>query len=253
MINNFILTRYTRDTFDNAPLSEKHNVESLNMADWDNVQEILFKQQIKQLNKFYPNCNIHVITNNSNLKSNNNFTAHLVDWKSSHLCKLFAYGLLKEPAMYMDNDILMNRKFEEKHLPIDNPFNFYMKSLIYDVQKLSSEKLPVEMDHHFNGGIIWIPNPSVEMRDEMINLHQKYFSDRQKIMDCGRWADSDELPATLYAIKNKMKMKLSDEVSVQRKTVDLIRQYQTIHYTGLDIETKRLCVKEYIKHNVKIY
>lgn len=179
-IKNFILTRYTRDNFDNAPLSEKNKIEKLNMNDWDHVQELLFKQQIKQLKKIYPNCSIHVITNNPEIKSYKNINVHLIECNSNHLCKLFAYGLLKEPSMYIDNDIIINKKFEEKHLPFENPFNFYMKSMPYNVQDLSPKKLPVLMDHHYNGGIIWIPKPSSEIRDEIIELHKKYFSDRQK-------------------------------------------------------------------------
>ena len=52
-ITNFILIRYKRKKWDNMPPLIKEKYSCMDMEEWDNVQEDLYQQQIKQLNKIY--------------------------------------------------------------------------------------------------------------------------------------------------------------------------------------------------------
>lgn len=254
-IKNFILIRYKRRGWDNMPQYIHEKYAKMNMDEWDEVQENLLKQQIQQIKNFYPKCNIHLITNDKSRIDSSLIIHYFPEMQSNHVSKLKIYGLINEPAMYLDNDIIINKRWNEEQLFTKNEMNLYGISKSYDVQSLACDKLPAQMNQHYQGGVIWIKSPSKKLSDELFEIHEKYFSDKQKIKNQGRWADSDELPISLYAKKNKIEMKLDSTISVNRVTLNKseLKNYQSIHYTGIDIEVKKLCLKEYKEINTKIY
>jgi|SaaInlV_100m_DNA_2_1039680.scaffolds.fasta_scaffold00526_7 hypothetical protein len=246
MIDNFILIRYKREVFDNMPKHVKDNFSSMCMDEWDKVQELLFQQQIEQIKNMYPLATIHLITNDKNRKDDRLQIHCFSDMESNHVSKLKVFGLLSESAMYVDNDIIFFKPFGKLHLETDHEFNLYQKSRKYDVQSLAKEKLPVPIDCHYNAGIIWVKKPSKELYERLCEIHERYFSDRELIMSQNRWADSDELPISVYISENKMKMKTFTDVSVQRASIsklDVVKK-QSVHYTGIDINFKKLCLRE---------
>ena len=48
-INNFILTRYRREIWDNNPEQMKQVCQNMDMQKWHEIQENLYRQQIKQI------------------------------------------------------------------------------------------------------------------------------------------------------------------------------------------------------------
>lgn len=249
-IKNFILTRYLRKTWDNMPQDVRNVYGDMDMNKWDCVQEDLYKQQIKQIKSFYPKANIHVLTNDEKRLNEKDIIVHFKkDMPSSHISKLLVYGLLDEPAMYIDNDIIICRKWNDQELETENPFNFYIQSGKYNIQAIAKEKLHVPLDNHWNAGVIWIKKPSKKLVEIFQEYHWRYFSDKKLIINHGNWADSDELPVALYIIENKLNMNLSKEIGVPRKRTNFesIINLQSIHYTGIDIEDKKLCIKDYKK------
>jgi len=252
-IKNFILIRYKRNKWDNMPPSIHKKYASMNMQEWDDVQESLYQQQIKQLKTIYPKCVIHLLTNDISRVDPNVVIHCFPNLNSNHVSKLKVYGLISEPAMYLDNDIIINRKWNNEQLPTQNPMNMYVRSPDYDIQALASKNLPIQINHHYNAGIIWIPKPSKKLSDDLFSIHEEYFSDKSKIMNQGKWADSDELPVALYAAQHKITMKLDNTISVSRINLNDFHQPQSIHYTGIDINIKKLCLKEYKTMNIKIH
>lgn len=254
-IINFILIRYKRKKWDNMPPLIKEKYSCMNMEEWDNVQEDLYQQQIKQLNKIYHGCTIHVLTNDA-LRIDQNVIIHCFpELESNHVSKLKVYGLIDEPAMYLDNDIIINRRWNDDQLPMQNPINLYIQSKNYDIQALASKSLPIKITYHYNAGVIWIPKPSKQLSDTLFSIHEEYFSDKENIMSQGKWADSDELPVALYAAQNKITMKLDDTISVDRQILNEynFKYQQSVHYTGVDIKVKKLCLKEYQMMNLKVH
>ena len=245
-IRNFILTRYLRETWDNNPHHMNKACGNMDMQKWHEVQEMLYKQQIKQLKYLYPKATIHVLTNDEKRLKEKDVTVHYKkDMPSCHLAKLNVYGLIDEPAMYIDNDIIIVRKWNQKELETDAPFNLYRKNSQEELQKWAKEKLPVDGNGYFNAGIIWIKKPSKSLVETLQEYHEKYFSDREKIINLGGWADSDELPVTLYVYDKKYQMKKFKTVGVGRNQIkfDEMKKFQSVHYGGLSQKMK--CINEY--------
>lgn len=179
---------------------------------------------IEQIQRLYNDCKIHVITN-VDKKSTNKVIYHYSDLvEASNYAKLRMFGLLNEPAMYLDNDIILNRKFEERYLITDNAFNMYQE---YDVPL--PKGMPDWMFNypHYNSGIIWIPKPDEEITKALFNI-VKYFPVHE-----GGWG-VDEYPIAFFINAFNLKMKLFPEVNAYRKSTKLaLNECQSVHYAGI--------------------
>jgi hypothetical protein len=191
---------------------------------------------IKQLNRVYEKPRIHVLTNRK-LEPKPNVIYHIDEGiEQSNYAKLYVFGLLDEPAMYIDNDILINRPFEAKHMP-DVPFNIFQP---YHSQNQHSLPERMRCYPHFNTGIIWIGQPS------NVLMHEIMFY-RDLFRNYPEWVN-DEFPISYYIMKKKLEMQLDPSVNQYREDVNTKEERdkcQSVHYTGK--EFKDLLVPEYMK------
>jgi hypothetical protein len=239
-IDNFILIKYSKESLD-AP---KH-IKKVNMRQWNKNQQFMFDTMVEQLNFFYPLAKIHVLTNEKHEDFNNLIWHYHPELESNHNSKLLLYGLLDEPAMYIDNDILINKPFKKKHLATESPFNLYRLSTARPLQSLARKKLDVKSDKQYNCGMIWIPRPSRQIVAEMQEIKKKYFNDRKVIEGNSAWFNNDEHPVSYFIARYGMKMKLFKDVNVFRSQCEYenIFKVQSIHYTG--VRSKNKFMKEY--------
>lgn len=190
-----------------------------------------FKEQI---NHFYPNSTIHILTN-LYLEDYENVVHHTVpDMPKGFINKLLLYGLIDVPAMYMDCDIIILKKFEQEHLPVENPFNLYNIAFMTDFCKLSS--LPLDESYrnscHYNTGIAWIPKPDKQIVKDLFNIRNLYFSDPATFV--GKNILNDEHAVSFFVKYNGLEMKLNDDVNRFRQEIELgdIQNNQSVHYLG---------------------
>ena len=179
---------------------------------------------IEQIGRVYDDYKIHVITN-VDRPSTNRVIYHYSDMvEPSNYAKLRMFGLLDEPAMYMDNDIILMRKFEDKHLKTDNAFNMFQE---YDVA-LPKGMPPWMLEYpHYNSGVVWIPKPDPEITKAMFQI-VKYFP----VFESG-WG-VDEFPMAYFIHSFGMKMNTFPEVDAYRKSTKVpLTECQTIHYAGV--------------------
>jgi len=175
---------------------------------------------LRQIDNLYEDYEIHVITNQRR-KSTNRVRYHYFENLEKNLyAKLQVFGLLDEPAMYLDNDILLVRKFENKHL-VGDPFNLYQ---IYDLIPLLPEHM--QSYTHYNTGVMWISKPSKDITESLIGI-KDYF-----LCHDDDWVN-DEYPVSYMIGSFGFKMQLMDEVNAYRNRISDLTQYQSVHYTGL--------------------
>lgn len=201
-------------------------------------------RMIDQIKSFYPDARIHLMTNTAD--PIDGVILHYFDFESNHSSKFYLYGLLDVPAMYLDVDIVLLKPFKADHLVTESPFNLYCVSFFNDLQKMSRKPLPVKTNKVLNAGIIWIPRPSKQITQELIDIHTEYFSDVNYMLNQGNWPCVDEYALAVYIEKHSLKMNMSSEVNRSRHSLrDLVeaKQCQTVHYPG--ISAKRLYEKEY--------
>jgi hypothetical protein len=181
---------------------------------------------IKQIDKLYKDegYKIHVLTN-VDIPSSNKVIYHYSDTlEPSNYAKLRIFGLLNEPAMYLDNDIILLKKFEEKHLVTDNAFNLFQE---YDVALPKGMPSWMLEYPHYNSGIVWIPRPNEEITKALFNI-VKYFP----VFESG-WG-VDEFPIAYFIEAFGLKMQTFKEVNAYRKSTKLpLKECQTIHYAGV--------------------
>lgn len=189
----------------------------------------MFKFLKLQLSFLYPNALLHVITN-ENIDMNG-VVLHENKFGNNHLAKFQVFSLLKEPAMYLDCDILLNTEFSNDHL-VGDIFKVYDVVEIYDMSQFSNVD---ETDViHWNAGIIWIKNPSKEITDELNSIHCKYFNN----IKYPRNSNNDEHALSYYINKHNIQQKEVDEVNKSRwklKKED-IGKPQSVHYIGKDMK-----------------
>jgi hypothetical protein len=208
MIENFILVRYDK--------------KELNIADKlctqlsprrFEIQRYLYAGCLKQIKKFYPKATIHVLTNKAD--STPGVIYHVMETlPTNNLSKLQIFGLLEKPAMFIDCDVEICKLFEPHHLPTNIPFNVYKT---YNDAKITFYK-------HYNTGVVWIPNPSKTIVQELITINQQHFSDPSM------WLYNDEYPISYYIHNKRLQMKEYREVNcliAQEDATDA----QTIHYS----------------------
>jgi hypothetical protein len=251
-IEDFILVFYRRESlYDGPPISRmpvclKHSKKTCDF--YIDSQLEMLKKTINQLNFFYPKSKIHLMTN---VKDNlvDNVVYHRIDFESNNTAKFYIYSLLDKPAMYLDLDIIMRSPFNICHLPMENNFNFYSMSFIGDLQEMSKKTLPVKTKEVFNAGIAWIPRPSKDITNELIDINNSYFSDVDYMLEHGKWPCVDEYALAVYIEKHKIKMNLVDKINKLRHQIkkEDIKKYQTIHYNG--IIGKELYDKEFSEIN----
>lgn len=216
------------------------DLETRDLDEYNTIQVKLLWQLADQIAVLYPKATLHIITNEDHV-DRGNMVFHKLNFPPSHVAKIHMYGLLDEPCMYMDSDILFMDKFTEEELDCEGPFNFFGSLSRGDVQKNASKPLPCPVPVLYNAGLVWIPRPSAAMVEEMMALHQEYFANDKEILV------GDEAAASLYVFLHDIKMKYEPRINVHRGRIsnkDLSSQ-QTVHYSGYDIKLKRLCLEEY--------
>jgi hypothetical protein len=241
-IDNFILIKYIKNSMD-AP---RHVYAELSLSKWNNHQEMMFRTMLEQLHFFYPKANIHVLTNKKQDDTGKIIWHYKPEMEDNHSAKLNLYGLIDQPAMYLDTDILLVKHFNKKHLKTSSPFNIYQVSHTNrDLQSLTAQPLEFKVKQQFNCGMIWIARPSSQIVRELHEIKKQYFNNRRKIEDAGAWFNNDEHPVSYFIKKYNLKMKLFPQVNAFRYTMRSpdIFGMQSIHYTG--VNNKAMFVKEY--------
>jgi hypothetical protein len=224
-IDNFILIKYQlTDTFDKR--FTKQEIRSY-LAHND----FLFFAQINRIRQLYPSSKIHVI---SNLPlEETGFILHETNMPDNWTSKFQIYSLLKEPAMYLDGDVVLLRPFENKHLETKERFNCYTEMTYNYIPRITN----VPNGKTYNAGVIWIPRPQREITQELQAIHNKFFNREGFILN-------DEYSLGVYTQKHDMKMNLFPEVNVCSESVQdiqkTIKQAQSVHYRGVKSKEKLL-------------
>jgi len=253
-IANFILVKYQRKTMD-APswVAKQFGEPAMNF--YMDCQEQLFAIALEQINRLYPHAHIHVLTNEYR-KDNNGVTYHHRDFPPTHYAKFYIYGLLKEPGMYMDLDILLLRRFDPKHLLCEGPFNMYGVTGPWDLKELASEPVLVNVDAMYNSGVVWIPKPNEDIVQGLLEIRRKYFSDPEPFRKKGKWFMADEYDTSLYIHLHNIKLRFHPEVNAPRQKVFdvadpnlqgqlILKDCQSLHYAGINL--KPMFFKDYKK------
>jgi hypothetical protein len=245
-VNNFLLLKYQRsDLKSPTPLSEKDKSVYLN------CQDVLFRRTIEQIQFFHPKAHIHVLTN-ENMQSTASVSYYVYEEKWDNLlCKFKLYGLLNEPAMFIDLDIIFNRPIYP--VECNSPICFFNTSWGAPLQDFSNKKLPCKQDVIYNSGVVWIPTPSSHITDELMELHEEYFSDEKAIYAKNLWPNNDEHALSLFVGIHNYDMPLNNTINVSRNKLEKLKidvnplsvqKYQSVHYNG--VLTKQKMIDEYI-------
>lgn len=228
--------RWTKNEMEPPP-SWLPNIKTRNLLEYQEIQILLLHQLAKQIKILYPKSKLHVITNEKH-EDHDNIIYHKFNFESNHLGKLYMYGLLSEPCMYLDADIIIINPFMEEELQWDQPFYFFQSFSGGDIQSNTKCPLPIEINYIHNAGMVWIPNPSMDVTNELFNIHEKYFYDKT--------ATDEHCCSLFYKLKN-MQINKNPKINVPRLSLekeDVVFQ-QTVHYTGYDIKWKKLCLQEF--------
>lgn len=218
---NFILVQYCHQYQD-----------SQNLKDYYSNSERHHRLMVRQIRNLYPDASIHVITDTQ--RKEDGVTWHYIpDLEKNNYAKLHVFSLLNEPAIYIDNDIILVRRFATEELPSQSPFNLYQT--YKDVSRLTPE---MQKYKHYNTGIIYIAKPSIAITDELLGLR-----DRFRIHKNG-WVN-DEYPISHFVHSHNLQMLEIDQVNKYREDIapEAINSYQSVHYTGC----KELLLAEYHK------
>ena len=258
MIKNFILLHfeitdshsfenYIKDNADS--ISKKTNIpkQYFDFTKKRKLQKKFINYTIKQIRHFYKNANIHVICKDKNhpilQKNKKEIILHELDLKATCIDKLNIYGLLDEPSMHIELDVLLVRPFEKHHLETKNPFNVFKR---YDNVNhfILTKKQNFPM---YNTGIIWIQEPSKDLENEMKLIYKNNFSEKKMFFDI------DEFPVSKFIYDNKLDMDLYWEVNHLNErdgygmpkilSIEEMKKYQSIHYPT----TKEIFKSDYKK------
>ena len=240
-INHFISMRWTKLVMEPPPEHRK-DLKTRNLQEYNKIQIDLMNQLSKQIKILYPKAILHIITNEDHV-DRDNLRFHRYDFAPSHLAKNYMYGLLDEPAMYIDADVLLIRKFTKKELATEFPYTYFGGISGGNFKKLAKKPIPVDVERIYNAGMVWIPKPDKKITQNMMNLHFEYFDN---------YDISDEASATLYTHLNEIKINGNSEINRSRAEISEqdILTHQSVHYTGYDIHWKRLCFLEYKKYSL---
>lgn len=210
-INDFILVQYD------------HCFDKPNLIGYYRFSERMHQLIVKQIRSLYPHANIHLITNRP--RPSPDIISHIQpDLEPNNYAKLRIFDLIDEPAMYLDNDILLVRPFDQDHL-LGRPFNLYQK---YSPENMSRLPEGQRGYPHFNTGIVWVSEPSHSLRREMESRRDEFRIYQSFV--------NDEYPVSDYIEDAGGHMNLIREVNFPRSDVGecSIRDFQSLHYTGMD-------------------
>jgi len=227
MCKNFIIIKYSKSTFDLRvdEVMGDHNISS---------QEFMFQKMTQQISSHYPDSYVHVLTNEKMSPVNNKMKIHKFEFAPNHCCKFLLYGLLDEPAFYLDCDIVIKRKFHQHELESSNAFRMYnsyggTNGNVIDYSKLS-RKLTTKTKH-YNAGAIMIQEPSKEITKELQLIEETFLSDKNFILRNNLWPYNDEYATSYYIFKHKMEFEPNNTVALLKDTHN---NAQSIHHTGLN-------------------
>jgi hypothetical protein len=190
-------------------------IKNFILLEWNNdiFQTELRRKMVRQLQHYHPNALIHLLTNQRKKE-----IGTIVHYKprllAGHLSKFRVFSLLKEPAMYLDCDIVLTRPFEKKHINTVNPFTLYYW---YPWPPFYHYK-------HYNAGVIWIQKPSVGLTKKLWHIHGGLGSPRF----------NEEYAISRFVYDNKLKMYPNSDVNVPKHVTKNLMSYQSIHYAGPD-------------------
>jgi len=210
----------------------------------DDFRKKLFEILLKQLDYFYPKSIIHIITNIPGCHDSGNIIYHFLDISNNLTAKLEVYGLLKEPSIYIDWDILLMKQFSFEDIASIQPITFYAHSGQIPLQNFSKKRLAIQSNFIWNSGIVLINSPSPDIVSELKEINEVYFSDLDWLESQKFLKYNDEYALTYFVTKYKYKINESKDVNVSRYKVKLkdIDKYQSVHYTGT--RNKALIFKE---------
>jgi hypothetical protein len=233
MIKNFILIYYTRDQLTEFEKINHDRYHKNLPKDFRlNIHKKLLNLSCSRIKELYPKSEIHLI---SNQKTELPVTHHIFEnMEKQHTTKLLMYGLLNEPAMYIDNDVLLVRPFNINHLEVESPINPY--NLNY--RKIFTHK-SIQYQY-YSASVVYIKNPCKIMQQEMQNLHNEEFflnNNTEKNDDHPLSMYNDEYSMSMYIQKNNFKIKLfTNEVNVGRMRIEnenrKIQDFQSVHYSA---------------------
>ena len=126
MVENFILVHFEKKVKNAIDIWSEDNL-FLEKNRFE-IQAKFFHHMIKQIRFFYRYSNIHIICKDKShpLLQNKSLILHeFPDMPTTNLSKLNAFGLLNEPAILIDCDIMMLKPFDKHHLETKNPFNLF--------------------------------------------------------------------------------------------------------------------------------
>lgn len=225
-IKNFITTKYTKKKTEGL---YKYADEDF-LKKWNELHEKLHRHLQYQIKYLYPEAHLHIITNDDH-QNNKKVTYHKFDFEDNHLIKLFMYNLLTEPAMYLDSDILLFRKFNEYELPKTYDFNLYSSSMI-NFEKMIPVKLPIQIKKIYNAGVVYISNPNKKLTDNLFEIYRNNFAIKNPNI-------TDETCVSFFIEQEKMKMFEDNEVNIFKSMcMKDFSKKQSVHYTGFYLEHK---------------
>lgn len=248
-IQNFLLLKYKRKELITPP-NDQFSKDEKEL--YLQCQDVLFYRTIDQIQFFHPKAHIHVLTNENLISTDKiTFYIHREVW-TNLICKFKLYSLIQEPALFIDLDVIFTKPMPPIEHYSNYPFCFFNTSWGKPLQEYSAKKLPVNQNVIYNSGITWINNPHKNITNELLNLHEIYFSNSELIYSKNLWPDNDEHALSLFIGINKYIMPLNDEINMSRNKLqklhmeintETIKKFQSIHYNG--ITTKQKMIKEY--------
>lgn len=228
-IKNFITTKYYKKKLEDKNGFYQYADEDF-LKKWNDLHEKLHRHLQYQLKCLYPEAHLHVITNEY-FQNNKKVTYHKFDFEGNHLIKLFMYDLIPEPAMYLDSDILLFRRFKDHELPNTYDFNLYNASMI-NFEKMIPVKLPIQIKKLYNAGVVYISNPNKKLTNNLFEIYEKYF----KIKNCNI---TDETCISFFIEQQKINMFESNEINISKSMCmkDFFKK-QSVHYIGFYLQHK---------------
>tara|TARA_Y100000034_G_C6897865_1_gene414422 strand:- start:2171 stop:2956 length:786 start_codon:yes stop_codon:yes gene_type:complete len=237
-MKNFILIYYEREKLTDFEVVNHRRYNKDKPKDFRlNIHRQMVTLSESRIHELYPKAEIHLITDKK--YDFPGITEHVFeDMDREHTSKLLIYGLLDEPAMYLDSDVILVRPFDKEHLTDCAPINPY--SLNHrGTFNWNKKKLP-----YYSASVIYIPEPSKQMQEDIIKVHTDEFLYVKGSKGAGSdkphplTSTNDEFSMSLFIHQNEWKPTLSKDVNVGRIRVNReggfprILTCQSVHYSG---------------------
>jgi hypothetical protein len=223
-IEAFILVNYKKPIdamkfYDGAPEDAMHYLE---------MQDRMLQQMIFQINYWYPKTEIHLITNRDVAPGGT--TIHRLPIANNHTAKFQVFGLLDKPAMYLDCDIVIRKKFPVDALWSNTPFRMYGVTRRFNLQSISPKPIGVDAFNQYNSGILWIPEPDKKITDDIMSIHNEFFSNPEFIVSKKEWPLSDEYALSVYVTQNGWQFHHKNGIG---ESPPAAADCQSVHYSGV--------------------